>query len=186
MTEPAQQQQNLEQIRHLLFGQYVNQYDSHLGQLDSQYLDIESALHKEIVNTEQKFYTEIQSIREHLTQEITQLNHQLNAEQKTNTEQHQDIHQAIQDLEQQLEQKLSQANARFIQESRQLRDIVKDFIVQVRKQNEQNAALFTELKQEVADLQAQKLNRQDLAGFFSELVPRLSSQLTAGITDDKS
>lgn len=186
MTETAQQQQNLEQIRHLLFGQYVKQYDSHLGQLDSQYLDIEAALHKEILDTEQKFYTEIQSIREHLTQEITQLNNQLSTEQKANAEQHQDIQRMIQDLEQQLEQKLSQANARFIQESRQLRDIVKDFIVQVRKQNEQNAALFTELKKEVADLQAQKLNRQDLASFFSELVPRLGSQLTASMTDEKS
>ncbi|WP_353572881.1 hypothetical protein [Candidatus Albibeggiatoa sp. nov. BB20] len=176
-------QENLEQIRSLLFGQYVNQYDSHLGQLDSQYVDLNAALQQEINKVEQQFNSELQAIKQQLTQEVAQLNKQFSTEQQNNQTQHTDLQTAVGNLEQQFEQKLNQASAKFTHEQKQLRDILKDFIQQVRQQNEKNSRLFTELKLEIDGLRANKLNRKDLAGIFSELVPRLSSQLT-GITED--
>ncbi len=87
-------------------------------------------------------------------------------------------------LQQQFKQELVQLNVKFSQENKQLRDVLKDFIQQVRQQNEKNTQLFAELKQAVNNLQEQKLNRQDLASLFSELVPRLGSEL-AGIAPKK-
>lgn len=175
-------QENLDQIRNLLFGQYVNQYDSHLGQLDSQYLDLQAALQQEINKVEQQFMLEMQEMKQQLSQEVNKLNQQFNTEQQDNQAQHHTLHDDIAALEQQFEHKLNQASAKFAHENKQLRDILKDFIQQVRQQNEKNSQLFAELKQDVENLHAEKLNRKDLAGIFSELVPRLSTQLT-GISE---
>ncbi|MEK7990783.1 MAG: hypothetical protein VSS52_007225, partial [Thiotrichaceae bacterium] len=117
-------------------------------------------------------------------QEVERLDGQFSTEQQQNKTQHTKLQTAIDNLEQQFEKKLNQATAKFTQENKQLRDILKNFIQQVRQQNEKNSQLLIGLKQGVENLESEKLNRKDLAGIFSELVPRLNTQLTGIVGDD--
>jgi hypothetical protein len=155
------QEENLTHIRQILFGQQESEYNAKLQKLYAYYVNLDGELQK------------IQAIQNDLTAKIIAETQQRQAEQAK-------LEQNLNALEQRMLKQLASIKNKLEQENKQLRDIIKDLIGQIQEQNSKNNKQFMQLQQKITNLHAEKLNRQDLAGLFSELVPRLSSQIKAG------
>lgn len=155
------QEENLTHIRQILFGQQESEYNAKLQKLYAYYANLDGELQK------------IQAIQNDLTAKIIAETQQRQAEQAK-------LEQNLNALEQRMLKQLASIKNKLEQENKQLRDIIKDLIGQIQEQNSKNNKQFMQLQQKITNLHAEKLNRQDLAGLFSELVPRLSSQIKTG------
>ena len=159
---------NVDQIREILFGGQMRDYDSRFADLDnqiSQRLDRMSA----------EFEKRIERLNSYTKREIDKLSERIKTERKDRVADAKNGARDLKDMTNQVESWFGEVEDRLDTESKDLRNALHD-------QSEELAALITEtrdhlnsaLVSETRNLAENKLAREDLAGLLSEVALRLT------------
>lgn len=168
---------NLDKIRDILFGTQARDYEKRFKRLEERFSKDNMHLRDDMVQR-------LKSLEELVNSELESLS------EKTKTER-QERYAAIQDLQSEIAGVKTEINNRITQMDEQLDKDLKQLRQQMHNRfqelstqlRQQNDTLQTLMKQEVAQLQEDKINRTDLAAFFTEFAVRLNRDFNSADQD---
>lgn len=166
---------DLNQIRDILFGAKMRQYDAKLLQVESQF-DKKMEQLKRVIAEE---FTEIKKM---LEQSSAGMGERLNAEKKQRSDSQAELSSTLQETSKQFKSRIDQGE-------QDLKKLMSEQLTRLRKEmNDQHQAAVTAAEQMISELKAQKANSQDLSSLFAEISSRLGETQkgpTASNTADK-
>ncbi len=166
---------DLNQIRDILFGAKMRQYDAQLLQIESQF-------DKKMEQLKRVMAEEFAEIKKMLGQSTADMGERLNVEKKQWSDSHAEMSGTLQETSKQLKSKIDQGE-------QGLKTLMSDQLTRLRKEmNDQHQAAVTAAEQMISELKAQKANSQDLSSLFAEISSRLGETQqspTASNTADK-
>lgn len=157
-------QDNLEKIRGILFGEQSREYSHRFNELESR-LEIDSKRLRD------DMLARVEALESHIKEQVQRLDATDDKAQQSRQLLEQGLQQNLDALKQEMLQKIMQLDDRFNHELKQLDYKYQKLNLQMRQQHE----LFSKLlAQEVKQLQQNKVDRSELAGFLSDTALRLS------------
>ncbi|MEM7017283.1 MAG: hypothetical protein AAF512_08080 [Pseudomonadota bacterium] len=155
---------SLDKIRGILFGEQSREYSHRINNLESK-LELDTRQLKD------ELLARVAELEMHVGEQVQRLDKTDNEAQQSRRLLEQGLQQSIDALKQEMLQKIGQLDDRFNHELKQLDYKYQKLTLQMRQQHE----LFTKLlAQEVKQLQNNKVDRSELAGFLSDTALRLS------------
>jgi DNA anti-recombination protein RmuC len=168
---------NVDKIREILFGNQMVDYEKRFKHLEMRF-------NRDNVHLRDDMTQRIQALEELLKADINSLEDRAKQESQDRHAAQQDIMQEIRQMKKELTTRLSQLDDQFNQELKQLRQHLhvkfQEVAQQMRQQHEQ---LLSLMKQEVTQLQVDKVNRADLAAIFTEMALHLNNIVTPASMD---
>ncbi|MCP4697813.1 MAG: hypothetical protein GY862_13320 [Gammaproteobacteria bacterium] len=159
---------NVDKIRDILFGGHIRDYEKRFRRMEEHFSQESAHLRDDLMQR-------IKSLEDLITSETDALSEKLKADRQERLRAQQDIVQDINILKNELNNRFTQMDDQFVKEIKQMRQQThnrfQELSMQLRQQNDNLTAL---VKQEVAQLQGEKVNRSDLASFFTEFAFRLN------------
>lgn len=167
----ASNSSHIEKIREILFGHYARDYDKRLGRLTDRYSQESQHLRDDILQR-------LKALEDMFTREADSLAEKAKVDRQERITAHQDLSQELTILKNELNVRFTQIDEQLIKEVKQLRqqfhNKTQELALQMRQMNDTLVAM---IKQEVAQINEEKVNRGDLASFFTEFAFRLSRDL---------
>ena len=171
MENMASSASNIEKVREILFGGYVRDYDKRIKRLEERSIQENQHLRDDMLQR-------LKSLEDLFTRETDSLAEKAKVDRQERITVYQDLAQELNILKNELNNRFTQVDEQIIKEVKQLRQQFhtksQELALQIRQQNDN---LVSFIKQEVAQLQEEKVNRSDLASFFTEFAFRLSRDL---------
>jgi len=167
----ASNSSHIEKIREILFGHYTRDYDKRLGRLTDRYSQESQHLRDDMLQR-------LKALEDMFTREADSLAEKAKVDRQERVTAHQDLSQELTILKNELNVRFTQIDEQLIKEVKQLRqqfhNKTQELALQMRQMNDTLVAM---IKQEVAQINEEKVNRGDLASFFTEFAFRLSRDL---------
>ncbi|MEY3219226.1 MAG: hypothetical protein RIT27_583 [Pseudomonadota bacterium] len=168
----ASNSSHIEKIREILFGHYTRDYDKRLGRLTERYSQESQHLRDDMLQR-------LKALEDMFTREADSLAEKAKVDRQERVTAHQDLSQELTILKNELNVRFTQIDEQLIKEVKQLRQQfhskTQELALQIRQMNDTLVAM---IKQEVAQINEEKVNRGDLASFFTEFAFRLSRDLS--------
>jgi hypothetical protein len=164
---------NLEKIRDILFGAQVHDFEKRFARLEERLLKETSDARAE---TKKRF----DSLESFVKKEFESLGDRLKAEQEERSGADKDVSRELRDTARGLEKRLAQLDEQTTKSQRELRqqvlDLSKNLTDEIRLRNRETT---TALSKEITELRNAKADRAALAGLFTDLAVRLTTDLKA-------
>jgi|WetSurMetagenome_2_1015567.scaffolds.fasta_scaffold10961_2 hypothetical protein len=175
----ASNSSHIEKVREILFGHYARDYDKRLNRLNDRHVQESQHLRDDILQR-------LKALEDMFTRESDSLAEKAKLDRQERVTAHQDLMHELSILKNEFNARFTQMDEQFVKEIKQLRQQLhtktQEFALQMRQMND---SLVTMLKQEVAQINEEKVNRGDLASFFTEFAFRLSRDLNNRPSTDK-
>lgn len=159
---------NIEKVRDILFGGYARDSDKRLKRLEERLVQENQHLRDDMLQR-------VKALEDMLTRETDSLAEKARADRQERQLAHQDLVQELSVLKNELNNRFTLIDEQIGKEIKQLRQQIhnkaQELTLQIRQQNDN---LMSLIKQETAQLQEEKVNRTDLAAFFTEFAFRLN------------
>jgi len=159
---------NIDKIRDILFGGHMRDYDKRFKRLEERVAQEGGHLREEMLQR-------VKAIEDLLNNEIDNLGEKSKTERQERLLAVQDLQHDINGLKNELSNRLVQLDEQFTRDIKQLRQQThtkfQELSMQLRQQNDSVTEL---VKREVRQLSEEKINRSDLAAFFTEFAIRLN------------
>ncbi len=164
---------NLDKIRDILFGGYIRDYEK-------RFRRFEERLNQEGIQLRDELLQRVKSLEDLLVSETEALTEKAKLDRQERYETQQDLVREINLLKTDVNNRFTQLDEQFSKDIKQLRkqfqSQFQELTVQLRQQKE-NLTLL--IKQELEQIKEEKLDRSDLAAFFTELALRLNKDFKA-------
>jgi hypothetical protein len=161
---------NIDKIRDILFGGHMRDYDKRFKRLEDRYAQETSQLRDDLAQR-------IRVLEELLNSEVDSITEKAKSDRQERQSAQQELLYVVNSLKNELNVRINQLDEQFSRDVKQMRQQVhtkfQDLSLQLRQQNENLMGL---VKQEVGQLQEDKVSRTDLASFFSEFALRLNKE----------
>lgn len=152
---------NLDQIRDILFGAQVRQYDEQFLQLESQFNEEMKQMRREMVE-------QFADIKKMLEQSNFDMTERLNAEIKQRVDSQSELSNTLQETSKALQSRIDQGE-------QDIKALMEEKLSGLRKDmDEQHQAGVASTERMIAELKSKKANREDLSILFTEIASRLS------------
>lgn len=159
---------NIDKIREILFGGYVRDYDRRFKRLEDRLSQEQGHLREDISQR-------IRAMEELLNNELDNLVEKSKAERQERQLAYQDLKNDLGALRSETTSRLNQLDEQISRDIKQVRQQVQGKHQEISTLLRQQVEMLLNLvKQEVAQLQEEKVSRSDLASFFSEFAMRLN------------
>jgi len=159
---------NIDKIRDILFGSNMRDYEK-------RFKRFEERLNKERANLREELLQRVKTIEDMVISETERLTEKAKVDRQERYEGQQDLIHEIKTLKSEINNRITQVDEQISKDIQQLRQQthtkIQELNMQMRQQNE---SLTTLIKQEAQQLQEDKVNRHDLASFFTEFAVRLN------------
>ncbi len=166
---------NLNQIRDILFGAQVRQYDDQFSRLESQF-------DEKIKQMRQEMVQQFDDIKKMLGQTSTDMTERLNTEKQQRSDSQSEFSNTLRDTSKELQSRIDQGE-------QDIKTLMSEQLTRLRKEmNDQHQAAVTAAEKMIAELKTQKADSQDLSSLFAEISSRLSGaqkETAASSTADK-
>ncbi len=173
----ASNSSHIEKVREILFGHYARDYDKRLSRLNDRHSQESQHLRDDILQR-------LKALEDMFTREADSLAEKAKIDRQERITTHQDLSHEITILKNELNTRFTQMDEQFVKEIKQLRQQLhtktQELALQMRQMNDTLVAM---IKQEVAQINEEKVNRGDLASFFTEFAFRLSRDLNRAPAD---
>jgi hypothetical protein len=173
----ASNSSHIEKVREILFGHYARDYDKRLTRLTDRHSQESQHLRDDMLQR-------LKALEDMFTRESDSLAEKAKIDRQERITAHQDLTQEITILKNELNARFTQMDEQFVKEIKQLRQQLhtktQELALQMRQMNDTLVAM---VKQEVAQINEEKVNRGDLASFFTEFAFRLSRDLNRPTVD---
>lgn len=164
---------NIDKIREILFGGYVRDYDRRFKRLEDRLSQEQGHLREDISQR-------IRAMEELLNNELDNLAEKSKAERQERQLAYQDLKNDLSALRSETTSRLNQLDEQISRDIKQVRQQVQGKHQEISTLLRQQVEMLLNLvKQEVAQLQEEKVSRSDLASFFSEFAMRLNRDFNA-------
>jgi len=164
---------NVDKIRDILFGGHMRDYEKRFKRMEDRFAGENAHLREDLGQR-------IRALEEMLNSELDSLGDKVKAERQERQNMYQEMQQEITGLKNELNNRITQLDELFSKDMKQLRQHMHNKFQEVSTQiRQQNESLTVQMKQEVAQLQEGKVNRSDLASFFTEFAVRLNKDFNA-------
>lgn len=167
----ASNSSHIEKVREILFGHYARDYDKRLGRLTDRYSQESQHLRDDMLQR-------LKALEDMFTREADSLAEKAKVDRQERISANQDLLHELTILKNELNVRFTQMDEQFAKEIKQLRQQhhtkTQEMSLQMRQMND---TLVATIKQEVAQINEEKVNRGDLASFFTEFAFRLSRDL---------
>lgn len=175
----ASNSSHIEKVREILFGHYARDYDKRLTRLNERHAQESQHLRDDILQR-------IKALEDMFTRESDSLAEKAKLDRQERISAHQDLVHELSILKNEFGARATQMDDQFTKEIKQLRqqfhNKAQELALQMRQMNDN---LVSMIKQEVAQINEEKVNRGDLASFFTEFAFRLSRDLNSRSSGDK-
>ena len=152
---------NLDQIRDILFGAQVQQYDE-------QFLRLESQFNEEMKQMRREMVEQFADLKKMLGQTNADMIERLNVEKQQRADSQSELSNTLQETSKALQSRIDQGEQDIKARMEvQLTELRKDM-------DEQHQAAVTSTERMIAELKNQKANSKDLSSLFAEISSRLS------------
>ena len=162
---------SIEQIRDILFGAQVRDFEKRFARLEER-------VAKEVTSLREETGKRFDSLEDYLSKELESLNDRLKVEQGVRTESVKELSAGLQDTNKSFEKKIGQLHDRLNENSRELRqqilDQYKSLSDDIRQKHEETSDMLDQLSQE---LRAEKVDLSTLSELFAEIALRLKDNL---------
>ena len=169
---------NIDKIRDILFGTNMRDYEKRFKRFEEHLAKARSALREELMQR-------IKAVEDMVVSETEQLTQKVKVDRQERYEVQQDLIHELKTLKNELNNRISQVDDQISKDIKQMRQQhhtkTQELTIQLRQQNESLMAL---IKQEVQQLQEEKVGRSDLASFFTEFALRLNKDFNVPATND--
>ncbi len=169
---------NIDKIRDILFGTNMRDYEKRFKRFEDRLSKARSALREELLQR-------IKAVEDMVVSETEQLTEKVKLDRQERYESHQDVIHELKTLKNELNNRISQVDDQISKDIKQMRQQhhtkIQELTTQLRQQSESVMAL---LKQEVQQLNEEKVGRSDLASFFTEFALRLNKDFNAPVTNE--
>ncbi|MCK5521528.1 MAG: hypothetical protein KAI83_00200 [Thiomargarita sp.] len=158
---------NVDQIRDILFGGQMRDYDKRFKRLEERF-------NQENMHFREDMFQRLKVLEERMDGEIDSLGEKTKIERQERLSAIADSEHEVKGLKNELNNRTTQLDDQFSKDIKKLRqqmhNKIQELALQIRQQNDSLVGLIS---QEVTQLQDEKVNRTDLAAFFNELAVRL-------------
>jgi hypothetical protein len=165
---------NIDQVRDLLFGGQIRDYDKRFKRLEDRFSH-------ENLSFKEEMSERIKALEERLNTEIDGLTDKAKLERQEYDSALHNLELELKIIKNDLNKRLTQLDDKFSYEFKTIRqqthNQLQELSLQIRQQNTNLTGL---IKQEVAELQDEKVSRNDLAAFFNELAVHLTRNYDYG------
>lgn len=162
---------HIEKVREILFGHYARDYDKRLGRLTDRYSQESQHLRDDMLQR-------LKALEDMFTREADSLAEKAKVDRQERITANHDLTHELTILKNELNVRFTQMDEQFVKEIKQLRQQyhskTQEISLQMRQMNDMLVAM---IKQEIAQIHEEKVNRGDLAAFFTEFAFRLSRDL---------
>jgi len=159
---------SMDKVRDILFGGQMRDYDKRFKRLEEHFSQENAHFRDDIVQR-------LKLIEERLESEVDSLSEKAKVDRQERMSALADLEHEIKVLKNELNARFTQLDDQFSKDIKNLRQQmhtkIQDLTVQMRQQNDGLVGL---VNQEIIRLQEEKVNRGDLAAFFTEFAMRLS------------
>ncbi len=164
---------NVDKIRDILFGGQMRDYEKRFKRVEDRFSNENAHLREDLGQR-------IRALEEMLNSELDSLGDKLKVERQDRQSMYQELQQEISTLKNELNNRMTQLDELFSKDMKQLRQHMHNKFQEINTQlRQQNDNVMTIMKQEVSQLQEGKVNRSDLASFFTEFAVRLNKDFNA-------
>jgi hypothetical protein len=165
---------NIDQVRDLLFGGQIRDYDKRFKRLEDYFS-------QENLNFREEMFERIKVLEERLNTEIDSLAEKVKLERQEYESVLQNLELELKIIKNDLNKRITQMDDKFSYEFKTIRQQTHSKFQELNLQiRQQNTSLTSLIKQEVSKLQDEKVSRNDLAAFFNELVIHLTKNYDSG------
>jgi len=165
---------NIDQVRDLLFGGQMRDYDKRFKRLEDRFS-------QENLRFQENLLERVQALEERLNTEIDGLTEKAKLERQESESALQNLELELKILKNDLNKRITQMDDKFSYEIKNMRQQTQnkfqELSLQIRQQNNNFNGL---IKQEVSELQDEKVSRNDLAAFLNELAVHLTRNYDYG------
>ncbi len=165
---------NIDQVRDLLFGGNMRDYDKRFKRLEDHFS-------QENLSFREEMFERVSALEERLNTEIDALTEKAKLERQESDSAIQNLELELKILKNDFNKRITQIDDKFSYEIKTLRQQThnkfQELSLQMRQQNNTLTGL---IKQEVSELQDDKVSRNDLAAFFNELAVHLTRNYDYG------
>jgi len=164
---------NVDKIRDILFGNQMRDYDKRFKRLEERFA-------KDNMHLRDDMAQRLKALEELLNSEMDNLGEKLKTDRQERINGQQELLQQVAALKSELNNRVAQLDEQFGRDLKQLRQQLHNKFQELSNQlRQQNDGLVGIVKQEVTQLQEEKVNRRDLAAFFNEFALRLNKDTSA-------
>lgn len=169
---------NLDKIRDILFGNQVRDNEKRFKRLEERFS-------KDNMHLRDDMMQRLKALEEMVNGELESLSDKAKTERQERYAAIQDLHGEIAALKTELNNRITQMDEQINKDMKQLRQQMHNRFQELSTQmRQQNDTLQTLMKQEVGQLQEEKINRSDLAAFFTEFAVRLNRDFNSAGEQD--
>jgi hypothetical protein len=162
---------NVEQIRDILFGVQMRDYDKRFGLLEER-------IQKEISNLRSEARKRFDALEDFIKKEVESLSDRLKAEQNSRAKSFQEISKEHRDTAKTLEKKIEKLDEQLAKSSRDFRQQILDLSKSLSDEIHQKHQATSEALAQVAqELRSDKVDRSALSELFVEMAVGLSGDL---------
>jgi DNA anti-recombination protein RmuC len=159
---------NVDKIRDILFGTQQRDYEKRFKRLEDRFS-------KDNMHLRDDMLQKLKSLEELINAEVDSLGQRVTTERLERTADVQSLQHEINSVRNELTNRLAQLDEQFSKDLKQFRQQTHNKFTEIASQIRQsNENLTGSFKADVAQLQEEKVNRSDLAAFFSEFSLRLN------------
>jgi hypothetical protein len=168
--ETADTTGNIEQIRDIIFGAQMRDYDRRFAQLEERLLKDSADLRDELRNR-------YNSLEEFIRREIESLSERIAGEQRGRTAQLSEVAGGLDQLSRTADRRFGEMGEEVARQTRDLRGEVARHAASLAEELQRRAYEFnTALKRETDELHARKADRAALGALFADLAQRLADE----------
>ena len=159
---------NVDKIRDILFGTQMRDYERRFKRTEDRFS-------KENAHLRDDMGQRIRALEELINSELDSLSDKVKVERQERQTMYQELQQEITSLKNELNNRITQLDELFSKDMKQLRQHMHNKFQEINNQmRQQNDTISTLMKQEVSQLREDKVDRSDLASFFTEFALRLN------------
>ncbi len=163
---------SMEKIRDILFGQQVREFEKRFAKLEEK-------LNQEAAGLRQEMFQRISAIEAYIKSELEALTERLSNEAETRAEGLQKLSRELKEAATGLEKRISKTDDNLARKAKQLRQQILEQSGNLLEEiHQKDEAASVRLETIAADLRRDKVERSDLAEYFSELSLRLADDQT--------
>lgn len=168
--EQAETSGNIDQIRDIIFGAQMRDYDRRFAQLEERLLKDSSDLREELRQRHA-------SLEEYIRREMESLSERITGEQRGRTAQLQEVGGALENVNRTMERRFVESGEEVARTQRELRgELARHAANFAEELNRRSAELSGALKREADELHTRKADRAALGGLFADLAARLADE----------
>lgn len=171
---------NIDKIREILFGGHARDYDRRFKRLEERLSQEQGHLREDISQR-------IRAMEDLLNNELDNLAEKAKAERQERQLAYQDLKNDLGALRTETTSRLNQLDEQITRDIKQVRQQLQGKHQEVSSLLRQQVEMVVSMvKQEIAQLQEEKVSRNDLASFFSEFAMRLNRDFNVVLKGDKT